>query len=49
MFSIPPFARLSQTQNPKPKTQNSKLKASRADHVRLGIAPQYLYERAVFL
>src|SRR5712691_12469723 len=49
MFSGPPFARLGQTKNSKPKTQNSKLKSSRADHVRPGIAPQYLHERAVFL
>ena len=37
------------TQNSKPKTQNSKLKSSRADRVRPGIAPQYLHKRAVFL
>ena len=30
-------------------TQNSKLKSSRADGVRPGIAPQYLHKRAVFL
>ena len=32
-----------------PKTQNPKLKSSRADRVRPGIAPQYLHKRAVFL